>query len=156
MRRDACAASMRCERMKVSEAVERRISVRAFLPDPVPREVLERALTRASRAPSGGNLQPWLVSVLTGDALARFLRLVSARIDAGEIDRTEYDVYPPNLHEPYRTRRFKVGEDMYEKFGIAEMEVTDEVFESPAGIQFEQAENRMHTIKAILVATLAG
>ena len=45
---------------------------------------------------------------------------------------------------------------MYEKFGIAEMEVTEEVFESPAAIQFEQAENRMHTIKAILVATLGS
>ncbi len=50
----------------------------------------------------------------------------------------------------------KVGKDIYEKFGISEMEVTDEVFESPANIAFEQAENRMHTIKAILVATLAG
>ena len=49
-----------------------------------------------------------------------------------------------------------VGRDMLEKFGISEMEVTDEVFESPAGIQFEQAENRLHTIKAILVATIGG
>jgi len=50
----------------------------------------------------------------------------------------------------------KVGKEMSEKFGISEMEVTEEVFESPANISFEQAENRMHTIKAILVATLAG
>ncbi|WP_281995114.1 ornithine carbamoyltransferase [Ruegeria faecimaris] len=50
----------------------------------------------------------------------------------------------------------KVGEDIHEKFGITEMEVTEEVFESPAGIQFEQAENRMHTIKAVLVATLGA
>ena len=49
-----------------------------------------------------------------------------------------------------------VGRDMLEKFGISEMEVTDAVFESPAGIQFEQAENRLHTIKAILVATIGG
>ena len=48
----------------------------------------------------------------------------------------------------------EVGRDIAEKFGITEMEVTDDVFESPAGIQFEQAENRLHTIKAILVATL--
>jgi ornithine carbamoyltransferase len=45
---------------------------------------------------------------------------------------------------------------MFEKFGISEMEVTDEVFESPMNVAFEQAENRLHTIKAILVATLAG
>ncbi|WP_436640744.1 ornithine carbamoyltransferase [Microbaculum sp. FT89] len=50
----------------------------------------------------------------------------------------------------------KVGKEIFEKFGLSEMEVTDEVFESPANIAFEQAENRMHTIKAILVATLAG
>jgi ornithine carbamoyltransferase len=50
----------------------------------------------------------------------------------------------------------KVGKEMFEKFGIKEMEVTEEVFESPMNVAFEQAENRLHTIKAILVATLAG
>ena len=50
----------------------------------------------------------------------------------------------------------KVGKDMFEKFGISEMEVTEEVFESSMNVAFEQAENRLHTIKAILVATLAG
>ncbi|MCG8361343.1 MAG: ornithine carbamoyltransferase [Kiloniellales bacterium] len=54
----------------------------------------------------------------------------------------------------FHNRETKVGEEMFEKFGIAEMEVTEEVFESPAGVQFEQAENRMHTIKAVLVATI--
>jgi ornithine carbamoyltransferase len=49
----------------------------------------------------------------------------------------------------------KVGAEVAEHFGLTEMEVTDEVFESPASIVFDQAENRMHTIKAILVATLA-
>ena len=49
-----------------------------------------------------------------------------------------------------------VGKDIAAKFGISEMEVTDEVFESPASIVFDQAENRMHTIKAVLVATLGG
>lgn len=50
----------------------------------------------------------------------------------------------------------QVGKDIAAKFGISEMEVTDEVFESPASIVFDQAENRMHTIKAVLVATLGG
>jgi ornithine carbamoyltransferase len=48
----------------------------------------------------------------------------------------------------------KVGRQMLEEHGISEMEVTEEVFESPASIVFDQAENRMHTIKAILVATI--
>ena len=50
----------------------------------------------------------------------------------------------------------QVGKEIAAKFGISEMEVTDEVFESPASIVFDQAENRMHTIKAVLVATLGG
>jgi len=49
----------------------------------------------------------------------------------------------------------EIGREIYEKFGIAEMEVTDEVFESKHSVVFDQAENRMHTIKAVLVATLA-
>ena len=54
----------------------------------------------------------------------------------------------------FHNRDTKVGEDIYQKFGIEAMEVTDEVFESPASIVFEQAENRLHTIKAVMVATL--
>jgi ornithine carbamoyltransferase len=50
----------------------------------------------------------------------------------------------------------EVGRQMHEKFGIDAMEVTEEVFESPAGIQFDQAENRVHSIKALLVATLGS
>jgi len=55
----------------------------------------------------------------------------------------------------FHNRDTKVGEEIFEKFGIDCMEVTEEVFESPASIVFDQAENRMHTIKAILVSTLA-
>jgi ornithine carbamoyltransferase len=50
----------------------------------------------------------------------------------------------------------EVGADIQKRFGIDCMEVAEEVFESPASIVFDQAENRMHTIKAILVATIAG
>jgi ornithine carbamoyltransferase len=48
----------------------------------------------------------------------------------------------------------QVGKDIYEKFGIEAMEVTNEVFESEASVVFDEAENRLHTIKAIMVATL--
>ncbi len=50
----------------------------------------------------------------------------------------------------------RLGKDIYEKYGLSALEVTDEVFESKASIVFDQAENRLHTIKAILVATLGG
>jgi ornithine carbamoyltransferase len=54
----------------------------------------------------------------------------------------------------FHNRETKVGEEIFQKFGLDGMEVTEEVFESEASIVFEQAENRMHTIKAVMVATL--
>jgi ornithine carbamoyltransferase len=54
----------------------------------------------------------------------------------------------------YHNRETKTGEEIFQKFGIESMEVTDEVFESKASIVFDQAENRMHTIKAVMVATM--
>ena len=56
----------------------------------------------------------------------------------------------------FHNRQTKIGEDIFQKFGIEAMEVADDVFESPASVVFDQAENRLHTIKAVLVATLAG
>ena len=54
----------------------------------------------------------------------------------------------------FHNRDTEIGERIYQQFGIDAMEVTEEVFESDASIVFPQAENRMHTIKAVLVATL--
>jgi len=56
----------------------------------------------------------------------------------------------------FHNRDTKVGEDIYQKFGIDAMEVTEEVFESDASIVFDEAENRLHTIKAVMVATLGS
>jgi ornithine carbamoyltransferase len=56
----------------------------------------------------------------------------------------------------FHNRETKIGEEIHKKFGIEAMEVSDDVFESPASVVFDQAENRLHTIKAVLVATLAG
>lgn len=55
----------------------------------------------------------------------------------------------------FHNRETAVGQDMYKKFGIGEMEVTEEVFESGASIVFDEAENRMHTIKAVMVSMLS-
>jgi nitroreductase len=101
--------------MDVSEAVARRVSIRAFLDAPVPGEVVRDILVRAAQAPSGGNLQPWRVYALTGEPLAEFKTLVAAN-PFGETP--EYDVYPPNLWEPFRTRRFQNGEELYATIGI--------------------------------------
>jgi len=56
----------------------------------------------------------------------------------------------------FHNRETKVGEDIYQKFGVESMEVTDELFESPASVVFDEAENRLHTIKAVMVATLGS
>jgi len=56
----------------------------------------------------------------------------------------------PSFHD----LKTEIGREMWEKFGLDCMEVTDEVFESEASIVFDEAENRMHTIKAVMAATL--
>jgi ornithine carbamoyltransferase len=56
----------------------------------------------------------------------------------------------------FHNRSTKMGEQIYEEFGLDGLEVTDEVFESPRSIVWDQAENRMHTIKALMVATLGS
>jgi ornithine carbamoyltransferase len=56
----------------------------------------------------------------------------------------------------FHNRETKVGGEIYKQFGLESMEVTEEVFESPASIVFDQAENRVHTIKAVMVATLGS
>jgi nitroreductase len=101
--------------MDVSEAVARRVSIRAFRDTPVPGELVKDILVRAAQAPSGGNLQPWRVYALAGEPLAEFKALVAAN-PFGETP--EYDVYPPNLWEPFRTRRYQNGEELYATIGI--------------------------------------
>jgi len=56
----------------------------------------------------------------------------------------------------FHNRETKIGQEIFEKYGLSALEVTEEVFESEASIVFDEAENRMHTIKAVMVATLAG
>ena len=55
----------------------------------------------------------------------------------------------------FHNRETKIGETIYQKFGLEAMEVTEDVFESKASLVFDEAENRMHTIKAVMVATLS-
>ena len=54
----------------------------------------------------------------------------------------------------FHNRETAIGEDIYKKFGLEALEVRDDVFESEASIVFDEAENRVHTIKAVMVATL--
>jgi len=105
-------------RMDISEAIATRRSVRAFLNKPVPQDVLTRVLENALQAPSGGNVQPWHAVVVAGPPREALVSAVQAKIAARE-SSPEYDIYPPNLPDPYRTRRHESGEDMYGTLGIA-------------------------------------
>jgi len=96
--------------MNVSDAVRRRRSTRAFRPDPVPAALVQDLLERAGRAPSGGNLQPWHVHALAGEALNDLLSQVRAN---GPDPQPGYAIYPHGLQEPYRSRRFVCGEALY-------------------------------------------
>ncbi len=105
--------------MDVSEAVASRRSVRGFLPTPVDGAVIRRVLDRAARAPSGGNLQPWHVDVVGGDALDALKAIMRDRVMAAPGgEPSEYDIYPKALPDRYKAYRFAVGEDLYGALGI--------------------------------------
>ena len=81
--------------------------------------------------------------------------LTPYQVNAALVDLTgNPDVKFLHCLPAFHDRRTKVGEEMYQRFGLDGMEVTDDVFESPRSIVWDQAENRMHTIKAVMVATL--
>jgi nitroreductase len=105
--------------VNVSDAIDSRMSCRAFLPAPLPEATVRAILETARRSPSGGNVQPWWVHVLTGEPLAEFLGIVRMKLAVNPRgDGAEYDIYPRDLVEPYRSRRFKCGEDMYATIGV--------------------------------------
>lgn len=105
--------------MNVSDAVKQRISTRAFTDAPVSEDTVREILETARWSPSGGNLQPWKVHIVMGEGRARFLNAIEDSFKTAALGETpQIAIYPPKLGEPYRTRRFEVGEAMYEKLGI--------------------------------------
>ncbi|MDE2583999.1 MAG: nitroreductase [Betaproteobacteria bacterium] len=100
----------------VDAAIQSRRSVRAFLPTPVPKASVEDILRIASRAPSGTNVQPWKVYVLTGNAKEQLSEKILAAYNDPEEAQThaeEYPYYPRQWVSPYIERRRKVGFDLY-------------------------------------------
>jgi nitroreductase len=126
--------------------IESRHSIRAFLPEAVPRQTIERILATAARAPSGTNTQPWHVHVLTGAARDRLVAAVCAAFDhAADEHRYEYAYYPAEFFEPYLSRRRAVGYALYSLLGIAKgdraaMQAQHrrnfEFFDAPVGLMF--------------------
>lgn len=100
------------------QAILSRKSVRGFLPDPVSDDDIRSILRAAARAPSGSNIQPWKVHVVSGairDALSQ--ALLQAH-DRGEPERREYQYYPVTWREPYLARRRETGWSLYNTLGI--------------------------------------
>src|SRR5471032_774255 len=106
--------------MDVRDAVASRYSCRAFLPKSVPEQVVRDIVEAAARAPSAGNMQPWRVYAIAGKRIDRLKALLAPRM-ATELPKgegTDYTIYPEPLTEPYRTRRFQVGEALYQSIHI--------------------------------------
>ncbi len=130
--------------MRVSEAIQKRISCRAFKTKPVSLELLKTILNKAGRSPSGGNLQPWHLFVIGGDELKKLLIIVEQELKLFPKGHSpEYSVYPKELEEPYWSRRFKCGEDLYSILNIGRDEKVQrrqqfsrnfKLFNAPVGI----------------------
>jgi nitroreductase len=103
--------------MELGRAVSERRSVRAFLPDAVPSDVLVRVFETAQRAPSWCNIQPWRVYVASGASRAR---LTGALLEAAKGSPPAPDIpFPFDYPEPYATHRKKCGGALYEAMGVA-------------------------------------
>ncbi len=131
--------------MKVSEAIASRMTVRQFLDKPVPKNLIIEILEAAKRAPSGGNLQPWNVHVLIGDPLQALVKDIEGKLKAGVVEEPEYNVYPPDLVDPYRTRRRVVGQALYDLIGVPREDLPGKLkqlsrnfrfFDAPVGLFF--------------------
>lgn len=105
--------------MDVYEAVTTRRSVRDFLARPVSRELMTRVLMAAAQSPSGGNLQPWHIYVLSGDRLAELKSRIAERVAAGDTgDALAVPIYPEPMLSPYRERLQEFGRRRYGALGI--------------------------------------
>ncbi len=104
--------------MTLSEVVQARYSARDFLDKPVSNELIQEIISTALRAPSGGNLQPWHIHLVTGQSLKDLKAIMEEVISSNHQEQTEYSVYPPNMPSPYNDRRKQIGEDMYGMLGI--------------------------------------
>lgn len=130
--------------MNVSDALKARISVRDFKPDTLSEALVREILDVARFAPSGGNVQPWRVITVAGAERDAVVSLARTALGGGS-QEGEHPVYPANLWEPYRTRRYKLGEDMYALLGIgrdnragrlANLARNFEFFGAPVGLFF--------------------
>jgi len=104
--------------MNVSEAIQKRHSVRQFLNTAVSQEQIRQLLDIARHAPSGANTQPWQVTVLMGDSKKVLAEQIVTAFKQGETDTPDYQYYPTAWQEPYLSRRRACGLQLYQSLGI--------------------------------------
>lgn len=104
----------------VHEAMRSRRSIRRFLDKPVPRDALNRIIESAIYAPSGHNIQPWKLYVVSGETKANITAAIlkAAAEDDPSEHQPEYEYYPTEWFEPYLSRRRALGYALYERLGI--------------------------------------
>ena len=102
----------------VTDALMSRITVRDYLDKPVAPDLLQSLFETARRTPSGGNLQPWRIHVMTGSKLDAFRNECLGKLMKGQMEEMTFPPYPSPLWEPQRSWRYKLGEDMYGTLGI--------------------------------------
>lgn len=124
--------------LSVTDALERRISTRAYLDKPVSEAQVRDLLSKASRSPSGGNLQPWQVNVVTGAARQRVIEAVQASQAHNPLGEPEleYQVYPKPIIDPWRARRFACGEAMYASIGVPREDKTARLLQFARNFEF--------------------
>ena len=104
--------------MNIKEAIEKRFSVRAFTKEVPDIETIKTILKTAGTAPSGGNIQPWKVYVLSENAKKELSNKTLYNFDNGVQEDIEYDIYPKPLADEYKKRRYECGADMYNALAI--------------------------------------
>ncbi|MCP3668550.1 MAG: nitroreductase [Gammaproteobacteria bacterium] len=104
--------------MKVSDALKARKSTRAFLPQDVEQEKIERILGAARHAPSGTNTQPWQVAVVSGEKKQALQNKMEQAFRNQEKGKMDYQYYPLDWQEPYKGRRKACGLQMYKTLNI--------------------------------------
>ena len=103
--------------MDTIEAIEGRRSVRAFKPDPVPRDILEKVMGAAQKAPSWENTQPWEFAVLSPVALNELREAIREKMKSGE--KPNLDIPWPKFSGPYRERERVLGKDIRQALGLS-------------------------------------
>ncbi len=104
--------------MDVLDAITHRRSTRAFLNKAVDKETIRQILDVAKWSPSGTNLQPWKVYILTGDTLKKVSAGIVDAFNDGDTGKSEYEYYPTAKVEPYHSRRFACGMALYKALEI--------------------------------------